>query len=58
MVIRFLDLRLEQLSELEEKIAFLERMMDELNIDYDREKMIRTLLAGQLSTADQKKKKF
>lgn len=58
MVIRFSHLPLEQLSELEEKIRLVERLMDELNIDVDREAIIRALLASQLNTSGQKKFSF
>lgn len=45
MVIRHSNQLLEQLTEVEEKIQLIERLVDELNIDCDKEKLIRTLLA-------------
>jgi hypothetical protein len=45
MVIRHSKQLLEQLSEVEEKIQVIEQLMEHLNIDCDREKLIKTLLA-------------
>lgn len=45
MVIRHSNQLLEQLTEVEEKIQLIERLLEELNIDCDKEKLIRTLLA-------------
>ncbi len=45
MVIRHSNQLLEQLSDVEEKIRLIEQLMEELNIDCDKEKLINTLLA-------------
>jgi len=45
MVIRHSNQLLEHLSEVEEKIQFIENLMEKLEIDCDREKLIKTLLA-------------
>ena len=45
MVIRHSSQLLEQLSEVEEKIKLLERVMAELQIDCDQEKLVKVLLA-------------
>jgi hypothetical protein len=45
MVIRHSNQLLEQLSDVEEKIQMIERLMDEMHIEFDRETLIRTLLA-------------
>jgi hypothetical protein len=45
MVIRYSNQLLEQLSEVEEKISMLEKLMEELNVDWDKESLIRKILA-------------
>ena len=45
MVIRHSNQLLEQLSEVEEKIRLVERLMEELELECDREKLIRIILA-------------
>jgi hypothetical protein len=45
MVIHHSKQLLEELSEVEEKIQLIERIMDELNIECDREGLIKSLLA-------------
>ena len=45
MVIHHSNQLLEHLSEVEEKIKFIEHLVEELNIDCDQEKLIKTLLA-------------
>jgi tetrahydromethanopterin S-methyltransferase subunit B len=45
MVIHHSKQLLEELSEVEEKIQHLERLMDELKIECDREGLIKSLLA-------------
>lgn len=45
MVIRHSNQLLEQLSEVEKKIQQIERLISELDIDCDQEKLIRALLA-------------
>jgi hypothetical protein len=45
MVIRHSNQLLEQLTEVEEKIQAIEKLMEELGVDCDQEKLIRTLLA-------------
>jgi hypothetical protein len=45
MVIRHSNQLLEQLSEVEEKIQAIEKLLEELGLDCDKEKLIRTLLA-------------
>ena len=45
MVIRHSNQLLEQLSDVEEKIQMIERLMDEMAIEYDRETLIQNLLA-------------
>lgn len=45
MVIRHSKSLLEQLSEVEEKIKELERVMDEFGVEIDREKLIAAILA-------------
>jgi hypothetical protein len=49
MVIRHSNQLLEQLSEVEERIQQLERLMEELNIECDQEKLIRTLLSKKFN---------
>jgi hypothetical protein len=45
MVIHHSNQLLEHLSEVEEKIKLIEHLMEKLNIDCDKEKLIKTLLA-------------
>jgi hypothetical protein len=45
MVIRHSNQLLEQLSDVEKKIQMIERLIDEMQIECDRETLIRTLLA-------------
>lgn len=45
MVIHHSNQLLEELTEIEEKIQFFERLMDELKIECDREGLIKSLLA-------------
>lgn len=45
MVIRHSKQLLEQISVVEEKIQLIERLMEHLKIDCDKEKLIKTLLA-------------
>lgn len=45
MVIRHSNQLLEQLTEVEEKIQAIEKLMEELGLDCDKERLIRTLLA-------------
>jgi hypothetical protein len=45
MVIHHSKRLLEHLSEVEEKIQMIEHLMETLDIDCDREKLIKTLLA-------------
>ncbi len=45
MIIRHSKTLLEQLSEVEEKIKELEKVMDEFGVEIDREKLIAALLA-------------
>ncbi len=45
MVIRYSNQLMKQLSEVEEKISLLEKLMEELNVDWDKEAMIRKILA-------------
>jgi hypothetical protein len=45
MVIHHSNQLLEELSEVEKKIQLLERLMDELKIECDREGLIKSLLA-------------
>jgi len=44
MVIRYSNQLLEHLSEIEEKIQIIEKLMEQLDLDCDREGIIRTLL--------------
>lgn len=45
MVIRHSNQLLEHLSEVEEKIQFVEHLMEELDIDCDKEILLKSLLA-------------
>ena len=45
MVIRHSKQLLEHISEVEEKMQVIEQLMEHLNIDCDREKLMKTLLA-------------
>lgn len=45
MVIRHSNQLLEHLSEVEEKIQYVERLMKDLNIECDKEDLLKTLLA-------------
>ena len=45
MVIRHSNQLLEQLTEVEEKIQAIEKLLEEMGLDCDKEKLIRTLLA-------------
>lgn len=53
MIIRHSKSLLEQLSEVEDKIRELEKVMDEFGIEVDREKLINALLAKRLSPSGQ-----
>lgn len=46
MIIRYSDSLLKQLSELEVRIQKFERLMEELGIDCDREKILQVIIAG------------
>ena len=50
MVIRYSNQLMEQLSEVEEKISLLEKLMEELNVEWDKEVMIRKILARKHET--------
>ena len=50
MVIRYSNQLMEQLSEVEEKISLLEKLMEELNVDWDKEVMIRKILPRKHET--------
>lgn len=45
MIIRHSNQLLEHLSEVEEKIQYVEHLMEDLNIDCDKEVLLKTLLA-------------
>lgn len=50
MLIRHSNQILEHLSEIEEKIQIIEKLIEKLNLDYDREGLIRTLLAKKFNS--------
>lgn len=50
MVIRHSNQLLEHLSEIEEKIQIIEKLIEQLDVDCDREAVIRTLLARKYSS--------
>ncbi len=49
MVIRHSNQLLEQLTEVEEKIKMIEQLMEELEVDCDREKLIKVILAKRFT---------
>lgn len=49
MVIQHSNLLLEQLTEIEDKIQLIEKVIEELHLDCDKEGLIRTLLAKKIS---------
>lgn len=56
MIIRNSNHLLEQLSEIEDKIQRMERVMRELEIDCDREALMEMLIACQCKTGRHEKK--
>lgn len=56
MIVMNSNLLLEHLTELEEKIQRLERVMKEVGIEWDRENMMELLIACQYETGRHDKK--
>jgi hypothetical protein len=55
MIIMNSNLLLEHLTELEEKIQYIEKLMRDQQIDWDRENMMELLIACQCKTGRQDK---
>jgi hypothetical protein len=54
MVIRYSNQLLEQLSELEEKISLIEKVLEDLDLEFDKELMLRNLLTRKFKLPGQK----